>query len=106
MFNRCIGVYYPRKLREEKFRFRSKMLIVLAWFLAYFPFVTTTAGFYNLHGFTCKTRKCSVLNIISKEGEPQKSFKMMIGGLTVILSLLLLIWLNTAIYRKLWVSRN
>ena len=98
-------MYFPRKLRDEKFRNRSKVLIFLAWFFAFFPFLVTGTGMHNIHGYTCYTRKCTVLNLLDlKRKKPQTSDKMAIGAITVIFSLILLIVLNSLIYKKLFVS--
>ena len=103
--NRCLGVYYPKKMRDERFRRRTYLLIFLSWFFAYFPFLVTMSGLYNHHGFTCYQRKCSVINLYDFElGKPQSSFRMKTGVFTTALCLILLVVLNALIYRKLYVS--
>ena len=105
LLHRCIGVYFPRKMREEGFRTRCKLLIPLAWFLAYCPTFIPLSGAYNIIGLTCKTFGCTFLNINS-QGQPQKDIRQFIGPPSIVLTLILLITLNLATYRRLWVRRN
>ena len=102
---RCIGIYYPKKMRDEKFQRKTYVLIFLCWFFAYFPFLVTMSGLHNVHGYTCYTRKCSVLNEFNfATRQPQTSDKSKIGVLTTLACMLLLVVLNALIYRKLYVS--
>ena len=103
--DRCLGVYYPKKMRHDKFRRKTYLLIFLAWFFAYLPFLVTMSGLHNRHGFTCYQRKCSVLNLYDFELEkPQINVRMKTGVFTTAICLLLLVVLNGLIYRKLYVS--
>ena len=103
--DRCLGVYYPKKMRHDKFRRKTYLLIFLSWFFAYLPFLFTMSGLHNRHGFTCYQRKCSVLNLYDFESEkPQINVRMKTGVFTTAIWLLLLVILNGLIYRKLYVS--
>ena len=102
---RCLGIYYPKKMRDEKFRRKTYTFIFLAWFFAYFPFLVTMSGLHNKHGFTCYTRKCTVVNVFDfAMRQPQSSDRMKVGVLTTAVCMVLLVVLNSLIYRKLYVS--
>jgi len=100
---RCLGIYYPKKMREEKFQRKTYAFIFLAWFFAYFPFLVTMSGLHNKHGFTCYTRKCTVVNVFDFTlGQPQSSDRLKVGVLTTTACMVLLVVLNGLIYRKLY----
>ena len=98
---RYIGVYYPAKLKQKNFRLGGKIMIAITWILSSLPILMTLSQAWGSHGLECKTRKCAIINH-SEEVNP----RLVIGQTTVIITLLLLVVFNTAIYLKLKVRAN
>ena len=102
---RCIGVYFPTKLKSRKFRASCKFIIALAWLLSYVPMVPGLFGAFGLYGLECKTRKCTVINI-NPDGTPTSvNPKESLGSNTVIMAGTCLIVINGLIYYRLWVRQ-
>ena len=69
---RCIGVFFPTELsnRTQRFKRLCNSIIAFAWLLAYVPMLPTLFGAFGRYGLECKTRKCTVINIVDDYGTP------------------------------------
>ena len=103
-YYRCIGVYFPSKLKSKRFRCYSKLVLVLAWLLAYVPLTPGLFGMNGLYGLECKTRKCTVININYWDESPTSlNPKEKLGSNTFIMAGICLVIVNALIYYRLWV---
>lgn len=94
--SRCIGVHFPGKVKENNFRHGAKLLIVMAWVLSFLPMISTLTETWGRHGLECRTRRCGIINL---HGEAHP--RIVIGNMTVLLTLLLMVVFNVSIYVKL-----
>ena len=102
---RCVGVYFPRKLKSKKFRIYTKLIIALAWLLSYVPMLPGLFGAFGLYGLECQTRKCTVININSDGTPTSVNPKESLGSNTPIMAGFCLVVINALIYYRLWVIK-
>ena len=80
------------------------MIIALSWLIAFIPMLPTSFGAFGRYGLECKTRKCTVINM-AYDGNPSiLNPKASAGSYTVVLTGVLLVLFNGAIYYRLWVN--
>ena len=91
------------RMREERFKARCKILIALAWLIAYLPSLIQLFEVYNINGLNCQTFFCTNVNIV-KHGRPQQQLMAILGPPTISITLILLITFNLGTYLRLWVS--
>ena len=102
--SRCIGVFKPNKLKSKRIRLYTKLIIALAWMLAYVPMLPSLFGEFGFYGLECKTRKCTVINMDYRTETPTSvNPKSKLGANTVVMAGLCLVGLNGLIYYRLWV---
>ena len=101
---RAIGIYFPSRLRERRFRLKSKMIIIFAWLLAFLPMMPGIFKQWGRYGLECKTRKCTVINM-DVDGNPTSvNPKIEVGRWTPLIAVTLLLVFNAMIYLRLRVK--
>ena len=104
LLSRCVGVFKPNKLKSKRIRLYTKLIIALAWMLAYVPMLPGLFRAFGFYGLECKTRKCTVINMdYGTETPTSVNPKKSLGANTVVMSGLCLVVLNGLIYYRLWV---
>ena len=102
--SRLIGVYFPAKIKCEKFRYKCYVLVLLAWMIPIFTTLPSVTGKIGRIGLECKTRKCTVINM-DNDGNPlQSNPKSNAGNYSLLTVVVLLLILKTATYLRLRVK--
>ena len=77
----------------------GRMVIVVAWVLAFLPTFLPLLNLYGFNGLECKTRKCTIL--IDNKG---RNAKHLLGSIVFAVTASLMLGFHFAIFGKLKVS--
>ena len=97
---RCIAVYFPRRMNEERFRRACILVPLMAWLLSFLSLTPLLLEMYGQFGLQCNTFVCRIINMDSEQNLVSPHPKnILIAQIAVIA--ILLVAMNIGTYLKI-----
>ena len=96
---RCAAIYFPAETDGTRFRRTAKLTPIIAWIIAFLPFVPVLFGKLGRFELDCETRMCRYMNMDSNGYSTNIDLIAVIGNVVIIMGILMFV-LNGATYAQ------